>query len=78
MTRHAQPDLGPCGVGLCTADAVAFLVHTLGRSARLTIITGPRATELAACPATADTTMTVCHEHAAQALDELLGEVTQK
>lgn len=65
-------DLGPCGVGDCTADAVAYLVRTLGRSARLTVITGPRAVELAGGPVTANALWTACHEHAGAALDDLL------
>jgi hypothetical protein len=64
--------LGPCGQGGCTADAVAYLVRTLGKSARLTVITGPRAVELADHHTTADVTRTVCHEHAAAVLDDLL------
>ncbi len=71
-------DLGPCGVGDCTSDAVAYLSRTLGRSARLTVITGPRAVDLADGPATADATKLACHEHTAAVLDELLREAATR
>lgn len=70
-------DLGPCGVGNCTADAVAYLRRTLGQSARITIVTGPNAVWLANGPVTADAEATVCHEHAAVALDDLLREANR-
>jgi hypothetical protein len=73
-----MPDLGPCGHGSCTAEAVAFISRTLGRSARLTVITGPAAAALADGPATADATRTVCHEHAAATLDDLLREAAAR
>jgi hypothetical protein len=63
--------LGPCIKDLCTADAVAYLYRTQGPSARLTVITGPRAAELAdAIPESVEDVM--CGDHTRQALDDFL------
>ncbi|MEO3856154.1 hypothetical protein ABGB08_14705 [Acrocarpospora sp. B8E8] len=64
-----EPDLGPCGIRDCTADAVAVVFSTVGESARLTVVIGTRAAELADGPVAAEA---VCHEHAGEALDALL------
>ncbi|MFD9950815.1 hypothetical protein ACFWYW_58685 [Nonomuraea sp. NPDC059023] len=67
-------DIGPCGDGSCTAEAVAYAFRTLGCSARLTIVTGQRAAELADHPSTADYRLVLCHEHVVGLVDELLLE----
>ena len=63
-------DLGPCIHGLCTSTVVGYITRTEGPSARLTVITGPRAEELAGL--TDSPLSLVCVEHAHQALDDLL------
>lgn len=77
LTPATDLGLGSCGAGVCTADAVAYIARTNGPSARFTVITGPRAVALADGSATADITMTVCHEHAVAALDDLLQHASE-
>ncbi len=40
------PALGPCAVMWCDRDAVAYVFATVGASARITVVTGPRAAVL--------------------------------
>lgn len=40
------PALGPCAVMWCFRPAVAYVFATVGRSARITVVTGPRAATL--------------------------------
>ncbi len=38
--------LGPCAVMWCDRDGVAYVFATVGASARITVVTGPRAAVL--------------------------------
>ncbi len=42
------PALGPCAVMWCFAPGVAYVFATVGASARITVVTGPRAAVLGA------------------------------
>jgi hypothetical protein len=64
--------LGPCVQDLCTADAVAYVWRTAGPSARLTVVIGPRAVELADGIDTSALNV-MCADHAREELDDYLG-----